>query len=344
MSTDTSSLPKTYKVAAFEEKGAPLTIKDVELKKPGPGEVLMKVIACGVCGSESNCQQGSYGNKFPISPGHEIVGDVAAVGEGEKQWKVGDRIGAAWHGGRDGTCTECRRGDFQFCENADINGIKRDGGYGEYVILRTEAIVPIPTDIDPYEVAPLLCAGITVFNSLRNQSIPIGSLVAVQGLGGLGHLALQYYPKMGYTVAAISSSSSKRDFALSLGAHHYIDTSTQDVSAELQKLGGAKCIVLTAPNPGLIDPLMKGLGVRGKLLTLAACGPITINQPMMIGKALSVTAWPSGHVIDSMDAIDFAKVHGIKCMIEKFPLEKAQEALEHMQKGNVRFRGVLVMP
>lgn len=228
------------------------------------------------------------------------------------------------------------------CVNETINGVKRDGGYGEYAYLRSEAAVPIPTDVDAAEIAPLLCAGVTVFNSFRNMKITAGDLVAVQGLGGLGHLALQYVRKMGYRTVAISSSSEKKDFASQLGATDYIDSSKGDIGEQLQKLGGASCILLTAPNNKLIPSLLGGLGPLGKLVILAATAPVEINTASMIGKGLSIQAWPSGHALDSEEAIEFARVHGVKCMIEKFPLDKANDALEQMVSGKVRFRGVVI--
>lgn len=242
-----------------------------------------------------------------------------------------------------GTCRPCRRGMFQMCENEAINGVTRDGGYGEYVILRSEAVVRVPADVDPAEYAPILCAGITVFNSLRNQHIIPGEVVGVQGLGGLGHLALQYANKMGYKVVAISSSADKEKFARDLGAHEYIDSSKEDIGQALQKLGGAACIVFTAPNGKLIPPLLSGLGPLGKLLILAVAGPVEISPGSMIQKGLSIVAWPSGHALDSEEAIDFAMRHGVSCMIERFKFDDANEALKHMLSGKARFRAVITM-
>ncbi|KAJ4570220.1 hypothetical protein HRR94_004435 [Exophiala dermatitidis] len=228
------------------------------------------------------------------------------------------------------------------CDNELINGVTKNGGYAEYVTLRTEAVVSVPQDVDPAAFCPLLCAGVTVFNSLRRQNVIAGSVVAVQGLGGLGHLALQYASKMGYRTVAISSSSEKKQFASQLGAHDYIDASAGDIGEQLQKLGGASCIIFTAPNQKLIPSLLQGLGPLGKLLILAASAPVEINTASMIQKGLSLTAWPSGHALDSEEAIEFAQVHKVNVMIEKFPLDKANEALEKMVAGKVRFRGVLI--
>ena len=228
------------------------------------------------------------------------------------------------------------------CENESINGVTRDGGYAEYVLLNTEAVVKVPKDVDPAAYAPILCAGITTFNSLRKQGITPGDIVAVQGLGGLGHLALQYSSKMGYRTVAISSSDAKQKFARELGAHDYIDTSKGDAAEQLQKMGGADCIMVTAPSPDAVKGLLMGLAPMGKLLILAPVGEIAIDVVPMIGKGLSVCSWPSGHALDSEEAIAFAQTHGVNCMIEKFPFDKANEAMDHMLSGKVRFRSVLV--
>lgn len=275
-----SSLPKTYKAAVFETKGGNLTLKDIPLEKPSKGQVLVKVLACGVCHSDDLVRNGVLGDVLPRIPGHEIVGDVVAVGDGVTRFKGGERVGGPWHGGHDGTCRSCQRGLFQTCDNGAINGVTRDGGYAEYVLLRAEAVVRVPSQADPAEVAPLLCAGVTVFNAMRQMSVLQGGIVAVQGLGGLGHLAVQYASKMGYKVVAMSRGSDKKDFAKKLGAHEYIDTSNEDVVAALQKMGGADMIVATAPNPKAISPLVGGLAVRGKLVVLAPVGPVEFDSKL----------------------------------------------------------------
>jgi D-arabinose 1-dehydrogenase-like Zn-dependent alcohol dehydrogenase len=338
-----TALPKTYKAAVFETANAPLTIKEVKLKKPEAGQVLVKVLATGVCHSDAGSQAGVLGNSFPTVPGHEIIGNVVAVGDSKGKWKVGDRVGGAWHGGHDNICKQCQRGQFQMCQNEAINGVTQDGGYAEYVLLRTEAVVRVPTDVDPVEYAPILCAGITVFNSIRKLNITMGELVAVQGLGGLGHLAVQYANKMGYKVVALSSGDKKRDFAYKLGAHEYIDTSKVDASKKLMEMGGAALIVCTAPNPEAIGPLTAGLQAGGRLLVLAPCGNIEVNTSHLILKAISVCGFPAGHALDCEEAIDFTKLHNVKCMVEKFPLKDAQKAFDHMLSGNARFRSVLVI-
>ncbi|KAK6583449.1 hypothetical protein PZA11_004525 [Diplocarpon coronariae] len=338
-----TSLPETYQAAVFEKAKGPLTIKDLPLAAPTAGQVLVKVLACGVCGSDAGVQAGEFGNSFPIVPGHEVIGNVVAVGDGEKRWKVGDRVGGSWHGGHDGTCKQCNRGQFQMCQNGAVNGVTKDGGFAEYVLLRTEAVVNVPQEVDPAEYAPILCAGITVFNSIRKLQITPGDIVAVQGLGGLGHLAVQYANKMGYKVVALSSEDTKRDFAKKLGAHEYINTSKDDPAKKLMELGGASLIVCTAPNPKAISPLTGGLEPGGKVLILSPCGGVEINSVDLIMKAASVCGFPSGHALDSEETIAFTQLHGIKCMIERFPLKDAQKALEHMISGKVRFRAVLVI-
>lgn len=336
-------LPKTYKAVIIDRAGAPFVLSDVELKHPSAKHVLVKVLACGVCFSDVATAQGEFGNVFPRVPGHEIVGDIVEVGEGVTNLKNGDRVGGPWHGGHDGTCRSCQRGQFQLCDNSAINGVNRDGGYAEYVLLRAEAVVRVPKELDPAEAAPLLCAGVTVFNGIRKLRVEQGALVAVQGLGGLGHLAIQYAKKMGYEVAALSTSDDKAAFAKQLGADHYINTKKNDVGEALMKLGGAAIIVQTAPNPKVVSGLINGLAPEGKLLSLAPVGAVEFNTAVLVGKAASVVGWPSGHALDSEEAIRFAMQQGIKCMIEKYPFAKVQEAVDSLKAGKPRFRNVLVM-
>ncbi|KAI0158278.1 alcohol dehydrogenase [Xylariaceae sp. FL1272] len=324
-----SSLPKTYKAAVAKSADKPLVIEELELKQPGPGQVLVKVIACGVCHSDALISGGHLGDVFPRVPGHEIVGDVVAVGEGVKKFSGGERVGGPWHGGHDSTCRSCSRGQYQMCDNEKINGLSHDGGYAEYTLLREEAVVRVPKEADAAEVAPLLCAGVTVFNSMRKQHVEQGNLVAVQGLGGLGHLAVQYANKMGYQVVAISSGSAKKEFAHKLGAHDYIDTSKDDPVKKLMEMGGAALIVATAPNPKAISPLVGGLQAGGTLLVLAPVGPVEFDTGALVLRGASVAGWPSGHALDSEEAIKFATTHGVKCMIEKFPLSDAVKAMDH---------------
>jgi len=339
-----SDIPSSCRAVVLDKVGAPWTIKEVPVSKPESGEVLIKVLACGVCHSDSFLHQGHLGDKvFPRVPGHEVIGTVIAIGDGEKKWKVGDRVGGGWHGGHDGLCKACNRGLFQMCENELINGVSRDGGYAEYCTLRSEAAVRIPADANAAEYAPLLCAGVTVFNGIRNMHIQQGDTVAIQGLGGLGHLALQYARKMGYRTVALSSSADKKDFAFQLGATDYIDTSKESAAEGLQKMGGASLIVVTAPNAEIIGPLVNGLGPLGKLLVLAPVGEVPINTVSLVMGGRSVHGWPSGHGLDSEEAIDFAEKQGVKCMVEKFAFDQVEDAVQHMQSGKVRFRSVIVM-
>ncbi|KAK3694448.1 zinc-binding dehydrogenase [Podospora appendiculata] len=338
-----SPLPKTFRAAVFVEANKPLELQDVPLRQPGPGQILVKVLACGVCHSDVVAQAGVMGSPYPLIPGHEIVGEVAALGEGVTRFKEGDRVGGGWHGGHDGVCRSCQRSQFQICENGAINGITQNGGYAEYVLLRVEAVARIPADLDPAEVAPLLCAGVTVFNGMRKMHVEQGGLVAIQGLGGLGHLAVQYSKAMGYRTVAISRGTDKRDFAFQLGAHEYIDTNTEDPVERLAALGGASLIVSTAPSGPAFSKLTGGLEAGGKLLVLAPMGPVEFDTLAMVLKGLSVHGWPSGHALDAEEAIAFAKTFGIKCLIEKFPLEDAPKAFDTMMEGKPRFRNVLVM-
>ncbi|KAB8074488.1 putative alcohol dehydrogenase [Aspergillus leporis] len=338
-----SSLPSTYKHAVFKEQGGNLVLEEVNLTLPKRGEVLLKVEACGVCHSDHFAQVNAMGGGLPRVPGHEIIGRIAAVGEGETNWKVGDRAGGAWHGAHDGTCRACKKGLFQMCDNEQVNGISRNGGYAEYCLLNAEATVRIPDHVDAAKYAPILCAGVTVFNSIRQMNIPAGEIVVIQGLGGLGHLALQYANKFGYRVVALSRGSGKEEFARKLGAHEYIDASKEDPVQALQKLGGASLIVSTAPSPELINPLIQGLGVLGKLLILSIVGGIEVHTGLLASKGKSIWSWPSGHATDSEEAIAFAQLQGIDCMVEKFPLEKSNEAFAAMMEGSVRFRAVLTM-
>jgi len=326
-----------------EEAGKGLVIKTVDVPEPGKKEVLIKVHTCGVCHSDSATIEGHMGPmaKFPLIPGHEVVGTIVKLGSDITRFKEGDLVGGGWHGGHDGTCKTCQRGLFQICDNEAINGVTRNGGFAEYCTLREEAAVPLPDHLDKAEMAPLLCAGVTVFNGIRKQQVPQGGTVAIVGLGGLGHLALQYCRKMGYRTVALSSSDAKKEFADKLGATDYI---SGDKQAEgLQKMGGADLIVITAPNPEFVTKLATGVGPLGKILILAPIGEVKINVVPLIMKGASLAGWPSGHALDSEEAIEFAQVQGVKCMVEKFPLDKVNEALQHMLEGKVRFRSVLTM-
>ncbi|OSD06477.1 GroES-like protein [Trametes coccinea BRFM310] len=333
--------PDSYTAYAFKEVNGQLQKITKQWKDPQESEIVVKVLACGVCGSDATVREGAYGDQFPRVPGHEIVGDVVAISSKETLWKLGQRVGGGWHGGHCLTCARCRLGDFILCEKEDINGILRDGGYAEYVTLRSEAVVAVPDGLEPTEAAPLLCAGITTFNALRHMNITPPEYVAVQGIGGLGHLALQVANAMGFRVVALSSGSSKEVLARQLGAHEYIDGSQQNQGEALKALGGAKVIMCTAPNADVIQGLIPALAPDGTMLLVALePQPITVSPLALIGTRGSIRGWPSGQSTDSEDCLAFAKAHGIKCMVELFPLDKAQEAYDH--RSSARFRAVIV--
>ena len=337
------SLPKTYKAVVIKEANGPFTLSEQPLTPPSAGEILIKVLACGVCFSDVGIAAGHFGNVFPRIPGHEIVGDVVALGSDVTRLQVGQRVGGPWHGGHDAACRQCQRGQFQMCDNAVVNGFSRDGGFGEYATLRQEAVVRLDKEDDPAQVAPLLCAGVTVFNGIRKMGVEQGALVAVQGIGGLGHLAVQYANKMGYEVVVLSSGDEKADFAKQLGASHYINSKAKDGAEELAKMGGASIIVQTAPNPDVVGGLIGGLAPGGKLLCLAPVGKVAFDTVPMVLGGKSVHGWPSGHALDSEEAIRFARTHGVKCMVEKYALADVQKAVDSLVAGKPRFRNVLVM-
>lgn len=331
-----------YKAAVVSHANASFKIQDIQLKPPGENEVLLKVLACGVCHTDLSIVKGHLVNVFPRVAGHEIVGDAVAVGEGVKNIAVGDRIGASWHGGHDGSCLHCQRGQFEFCLEGHVNGLSRDRGFAEYALVRAECVVRVPPDMDAAQASPILCAGQAVFNRLRKMHIEPGSLVAIQGLGGLGHLAVQYANKMGYEVAVLSSGADKETFALQLGADHYINTKVTDANTALLRLGGAALIVQTAPNPQDAGAFLRGLVVGGKLSSLAPVGPAEFDTLLMVEKRLSIHGMPGGHAVDAEEAIRFAQKHNIVCMVEKYRLADIQLAVENVLAGKARFRNVIV--
>ncbi|KAH9950820.1 GroES-like protein [Amylocystis lapponica] len=337
-----SQNPKTYTAYAFTRKDGPLEKITIDWKDPEPGQIVVKVLACGVCASDEIAKGQHFPSvTYPRIPGHEIVGVVAAVPPAEKKWSVGQRVGSGWHGGHCHTCERCREGDFITCSSEAVNGISVDGGYAEYVTLRSEAVASVPEDLDPAETAPLFCAGITTFNSLRHMDLQPPEVVAVQGIGGLGHLGLQYSRAMGYQTVALSSSAAKKKLALELGAHQYVDGSKEDQAAALQQLGGAKVILCAAPDSASIEKLLPALAVDGTMLFLAIpFTPMSLPIGMLIGKRLSLRGWPSGTAADSEACIRFSKVHGIKALVQTFPLAQANEAYD--ARASARFRAVIV--
>ncbi|KAF2707967.1 alcohol dehydrogenase GroES-like domain-containing protein [Pleomassaria siparia CBS 279.74] len=339
------SLPKTYKQAVFNEAGGSLVLEEVPIKMPSAGDILVKVEACGVCHSDLFSQYNAFGGGLPRVPGHEIIGTVAVVGDDVTGWKTGDRIGGGWHGGHDATCEKCKRGLFQFCEPYVINGVTKNGGYAEYCFIRAEAAVRIPVEVDAAKYAPMLCAGSTVLTAIRSAGLQSGDTVAVQGLGGLGHMAIQFSKKMGYRVIAISRGRDKEASVRALGAHEYIDATACDAGEALKKLGYAKLVVTTAMDTKAMTPLIKGIGIFGKLLVLSLPQPsdITINTNDMLLRGVSVQAWPVGSCHDCERTVEFAHQKGVECAVEVFPLEKAQDAYDAMLSGAVRYRAVITM-
>ncbi|MGB6667250.1 MAG: alcohol dehydrogenase [Candidatus Acidiferrum sp.] len=337
-------MPK-MKVAVVVKPGADFEIQEREMPRPGFGEVRIKVQACGICFSDHLVKDGLWpGIVYPRVPGHEVAGVVDEVGEGVTEWKKGDRVGSGWHGGHDFVCEFCRRGDFIKCEKAAITGITRDGGYQEYMLARHEAVARIPEDLDAAEAGPLLCAGVTTFNSLRHSGARMGDLVGVQGIGGLGHLGIQYAAKAGYRVAAIGRGPENAGLAKKLGASVYINSTATNPSDELMKMGGAKVILATAPNAKSIAALIGGLGVGGKLLVVGApFEPMEVSAVALLSARRDIQGWPSGSAMDSEDTLRFSSQSGVKAMIEKYPLEKVNEAFVRMMSGKAEFRVVLTM-
>jgi D-arabinose 1-dehydrogenase-like Zn-dependent alcohol dehydrogenase len=316
-----------------------------EFPEPGPGHVRIRVQACGICHSDSLTKLGLWpGIQFPRVPGHEVAGVVDAVGAEVPLFKPGQRVGLGWHGGHCNYCIPCRRGDFILCENQLISGISFDGGYADYVIAPANALALVPDDLSDVDAAPLLCAGITTFNCLRNSGARTGDTVAIIGIGGLGHHAVQYAAKSGYRTIAIARGQDKAPLAKQLGAHVYIDSTAQDPAKELQKLGGAKVILSTLTSAKALEWAMDGLALAGKLIIVGAPdGPIAVNPfPLLLGRR-TVTGWPSGTGMDSEDTLNFSALTGVKPMIEVYPLEKAEEGYERMMSGKARFRAVINM-
>lgn len=333
------------KVAQVPSPGADFQIVEREIPTPDAGHVRIKVQACGVCYSDALTKEGAWpGIEYPRIPGHEVVGIIDEVGAGVSAWSTGQRVGVGWHGGHDGTCIACRRGDFINCQNLKIAGISYDGGYQQYMVAPVEALAAVPESLDDVEAAPLLCAGVTTFNALRHSGALPGDLVAVQGIGGLGHLGIQFANKFGYKVAAIGRGSENADLAKKLGAAVYIDSKATNAAEELQKLGGARVILATAPSSKAMSALIDGLGANGKLLVVGAdFDPIEVTPIQLIARSRTIQGWASGTPIDSEDTLRFAELTGVRPMIETYPLEKAAEAYARMQSGDAQFRVVITM-
>ena len=332
------------KAVQVSKPGGSFELVERNIPEPARGQVRIKVEACGICHSDSLVKEGHWqGLEYPRVPGHEIAGRIDAVGDGVTQWKPGQRVGVGWHGGHCFICEPCRRGDFVLCKKGKITAITHDGGYAEYMISPADAVAAIPDELSAADAAPLLCAGITVFNALRNSGARAGDLVAVQGIGGLGHLGVQYARQMGFRTAAIGRGMDKQPLARKLGAHEYID-STGSPSEALQKLGGAHVILATAPDSKSMSALVDGLRGGGKMMIVGAgFEPLTVTPLQLLGQRRELQGWPSGSAIDWEDTMNCSALTGVRPMIEKYPLEKASEAYEQMISGRARFRVVLTM-
>jgi D-arabinose 1-dehydrogenase-like Zn-dependent alcohol dehydrogenase len=333
------------KAAQISKGGGDFELVERDIPQPGNGEVRVRVEACGICHSDALVKDGLWpGLRYPRVPGHEIAGKIDAIANGVSNWKKGQRVGVGWHGGHDFVCDECRRGDFAMCANRKVTGIDFDGGYAEYMIAPAAALALIPDDLPAEEAGPFMCAGVTVFNALRNSGAHPGDVVAVQGIGGLGHLGIQYARKMGFETVALGRGKDKQPLAKKLGAQHYIDSDVVDPVTELQKLGGARVILATAPSAKAISSVVEGLGVDGTLLIPAAPNdPLSISvMPLLMGRR-QIAGWYSGTARDSQDTLEFSALTGVHPMIEKYPLSRVAEAYEQMHSGKVRFRVVLTM-
>ncbi|HEU4509647.1 MAG TPA: alcohol dehydrogenase [Pyrinomonadaceae bacterium] len=330
------------KAAQISRAGGDWELVEREIPEPGPGQVRVKVDACGICHSDVLVKEGLWpGIQYPRVPGHEVAGTIDSAGD-NAPWTLGQRVGVGWHGGHCFVCEQCRRGDFAMCLNRKVTGIDFDGGYAEYMIAPANALALIPDEVPAEEAGPFMCAGVTVYNALRNSGARAGDVVAVHGIGGLGHLGVQYARRMGFKTVAINRGNDKEQLALKLGAHHYIDATAADVVAELQKFGGARVILATAPSAQAISPLVDGLSPNGLLLVPAApAEPLSINVFSLIARRSSVAGWYSGNARDSQDTLEFSLLSDVHPMIEKFPLDRVAEAYEQMHSGKARFRVVL---
>ena len=331
------------RVMQVGQPNGPFELVEREIPEPVAGWVRIKVEACGICHSDSLTKEGTLpGIQYPRVPGHEIAGIVDAVGAGVAEWTEGQRVGVGWHGGYCGHCEHCRRGDFFACQWGQVTGITYDGGYADYMVAHSSALARLPDGLSAVEAGPLVCAGITTFNSLRNSGAGPNEVVAVLGLGGLGHLGVQFAAKMGFRTVAVARGSDKEPLARQLGAHHYIDSQAEDVAAELVKMGGARVILATVTNGQAMSAAIGGLGVKGKLLVLGAPHePLQVPAFLLIQGCCSVAGWYSGTSIDSEDTLSFSMLTGVRAMTEVYPLERAAEAYERMMSGKARFRVVL---
>ena len=333
------------KAVQISKPGGNFEVVDRPIPEPGRGQVRIKVEACGICHSDALVKEGMWpGIQYPRVPGHEVSGRIDAIGADVTLWKPGQRVGVGWHGGHCFECEPCRRGDFVLCQNEKITAIHFDGGYAEYMVVAAEAVAAMPDGLHADEAAPLLCAGITVYNALRNSGARGGDLVAVQGIGGLGHLGIQYARQMGFRTVAIGRGADKQPLAKKLGAHEYVDTSQGAPAEALQKLGGARVILATAPDSKSMSALVDGLGGNGTLMIVGASfESLTVTPLQLIGQKRSIRGWASGTARDSEDTLQFSSLTGVRPMIERYPLEKAADAYQQMISGKARFRVVLTV-
>jgi len=333
----------TMRAAVIPEAGADFELTERPLPDPGPSEVRVAVDACGICHSDVFVKEGTFpGVSYPRTPGHEVVGRVDAVGAEVTSWSEGERVGAGWHGGHCFTCEPCRRGDFLQCENAEITGLTFDGGYAEYATVPAEALAAVPDDLDAVDAAPLLCAGVTTYNALRNSDARPGDVVAVVGVGGLGHLGVQYAHAAGFETVAISRSPEKRDLAHDLGADHFVDASEDDPAEALQDLGGARVVLSTAPSADAIESVVGGIGTDGEVVVVGIPGDsVPVDIQHLVGTRGSVSGWGSGHARDSQDTLEFSALREITPVVERFDLDEVAEAYERMLNNDARFRAVL---
>ncbi|NIP44741.1 MAG: alcohol dehydrogenase catalytic domain-containing protein [candidate division Zixibacteria bacterium] len=331
------------KAMQVKKAGGDFELVEMAIPEPGTHQIRIKVEACGVCHSDSVTKEGIIpGIEYPRVPGHEVIGTIDKLGGSVSNFKEGQRVGVGWRGGHCFHCEPCRRGDFTNCQNGKITGVTHDGGYAEYMITPMDACAVVPESLDSLEAAPLLCAGITTFNALRNAGAIAGDLVAIQGIGGLGHLGIQYAKKMGFKTVAISHGKEKEELAKKLGADVYIDSTSDDPAEKLSSMGGARVILATAPNAKAISSVIGGLGNNGNLVIVGVPqDPLEVSVFLLIMGRKSITGWPSGSAIDWEDTLNFSDLTGVKTMIETFPLEKANEAYQHMMENKVRFRTVL---
>ncbi|GFN17069.1 alcohol dehydrogenase [Aspergillus tubingensis] len=336
-------IPARCRAVVLDGPGASWALREVDVPKPKPNELLIRSLACGVCHSDVATQNGEFDfiTEYPLVAGHEVVGEVVALGTDIKDWALGDRAGGGWHGGNDGTCKACARGMPQVCANLEVNGVTRNGGFSEYCTLVASAAIRISSSWDPVSTAPLLCAGITAFNAIRKSNVPQGDTVAICGIGGLGHLAIQYARKMGYRTVAVSESEEKRDDAINLGAHLFVNSKREDAVEVLQREGRASLVVVLCPSPELVKNMTRALAPGGSILLIAPVNGVTIDFTPLIVYGKQVRTWSSGFAAETSEAIDFAHIQDVKCLTKQYALGDIERAFEDMNERTIRYRPVI---